>query len=75
MRKSLEIPSGARSALAAGVAALGIKLYTLGLFYVVSASVPPRSDYDVFLFLREGQGRAERLEEIRASFLERCQRR
>jgi hypothetical protein len=50
---------------------LGIKAYSVLLLYVVFRDEGVREGYEPFLVLAEGQGRAERLREVQASFLER----
>jgi hypothetical protein len=62
----------ARSTLArVALAVLGIKAYTLAFLYVTYRQVDMPGRYQPFLCLDAGQKRAERLGEIRGSFIER----
>ena len=53
------------------VAILAVKAYTFLMLYFFAQQVDVPEDYRAFLYLAEGQTRAERLAEIQESFLER----
>src|SRR5213594_1536289 len=48
-----------------------IKVYTLGLLYLLFLKTELTSDYRAFVFLQNGKPREQRMEEVRQRFLER----